>query len=177
MDRIARINTGRAIGFLIKIFYYYDILGRIKFTSHLIDKKTDRQDIKYIDESNCLEQYVSRLCDYVKEKICKKYDSLKKIRFETSFFNSSNKFHNLFWEVQSIIEKTEKLPFIPRKENAIHMLIFDNKDNNLIFGITIVLPPIGKPTYIENNTDDIIEENELIKEKEPNKSKLEEKIN
>ncbi len=138
MDRIASIKN---FSFLLKIFYYYDIIGRLKYINHAIDRKTDLQDIQYINESKYLEQYVSRITDYIKEKIFKKYTSLKKIRIEISFYDLDNKFHNLFWNVYEIIKTNEKMPYEPIKENCIHILVFENESNNLVFGAIIVVPP------------------------------------
>ncbi len=138
MERLSSIKN---FSFLLKIFYYYDIIGRIKYSNHEIDRKTDKQDLKYLDESRYFDQYVNRLQDYVKEKIFKKYHDLKKIRTEISYYNSSNKFHNLFWDVHELVKTNEKMPYEPIKENCIHILIFENENNNLVFGATILLPP------------------------------------
>ncbi len=149
MDRIASIKN---FSFLLKIFYYYDIIGRLKYINHAIDRKTDLQDIQYINESKYLEQYVSRITDYIKEKIFKKYTSLKKIRIEISFYDLDNKFHNLFWNVYEIIKTNEKMPYEPIKENCIHILVFENESNNLVFGATIAVPPTNS-TNSTNSTN------------------------
>ncbi len=137
MDKLSSLKN---FGFLIKIFYYYDIIGRIKYSNHIVDKKTDIQDINYINEAKYLDQYVSRLKDYIKEKILKKYNNPKKIRIEISCFSSNNKFHNLFWDVYEILKVNEKIPCEIIKENCIHILIFENDSNNLVFGTTILIP-------------------------------------
>ena len=79
------VYINKNLYFLLKIFYYYDIFKRIRYSDHIIDRKTDYKDLKYIHEAKYINQYASRLKDFIKEKVYKKYHDLKKIRINSSW--------------------------------------------------------------------------------------------